>query len=139
MYYYAVAFVWVVYAFHTLLNDKALWVAQLAPIIYLLQVRVFWLLWFGGVFSIRFVGSPPFLLILSGQAKYFFIPFKGTSKANQTKQQQQQNKNILNKNFKNLKEEKRKKMTMYKLSTDWAGDHSRVSAAEYDTLPFYWN
>ena len=22
-------------------------------------------------------------------------------------------------------------------STGWAGDHSRVSAAEYDTLPFY--
>ena len=37
-------------------------------------------LWFGGVFTIRFVGSPPFLLILSGQAKYFFIPFKGKTK-----------------------------------------------------------
>ena len=49
------------------------------PIIYLLQAVVFWLLWFGGVFTIRFVGSPPFLLILSGQAKYFFIPCKGTS------------------------------------------------------------
>ena len=35
------------------------------------------------MFTIRFVGSPPFLLILSGQAKYFFIPFKGTSKPNQ--------------------------------------------------------
>ena len=23
------------------------------------------------------------------------------------------------------------------ISTGWAGDHSRVSAAEYDTLPFY--
>ena len=44
---------------------------------------VFWLLWFGGVFTIRFVGSPPFLLILSGQAKYFFISFKGTSKQKQ--------------------------------------------------------
>ena len=65
-------------AFHTL-NDKALWVAQLAPITYLLQAIVFWLLWFGGVFTIRFVSSPPFLLLLSGQAKYFFIPFKGTS------------------------------------------------------------
>ena len=52
----------------------------LAPIIYLLQATVFRLLWFGGVFTIRFVGSPPTLLILSGLAKYFFIPFKGTSK-----------------------------------------------------------
>ena len=34
-----------------------------------------------------FVGSPPFLLILSGQAQYFFIPFKGTSNPNQTKQE----------------------------------------------------
>ena len=51
----------------------------LAPIIYLLQAIDFWLLWFGGVFTIRFVGSPPLLLILSGQAKYFFVPFKGTS------------------------------------------------------------
>ena len=86
-----------IYAFHTLLelNDKALWLAQLAPIVYLLQAIVFWLLWFGGVFTVRFVGSPPFLLILSGQAKYFFIPFKGTRKPNQTKQQQ--NNNILNK------------------------------------------
>ena len=31
-----------------------------------------------------FIDSPPFLLILSGQAKYFFIPFKGTSKQNKT-------------------------------------------------------
>ena len=46
---------------------------------------VFWLLRFGGVFTIRFVGSPPFLWILSGQAKYFFISFKGTSKPNKTK------------------------------------------------------
>ena len=46
-----------------------------------------------------FVGSPPFLLILSGQAKYFFIPFKGTCKPNQRKQQEQ-NKNILNTNEK---------------------------------------
>ena len=87
---------------------KALWVAQLAPIIYLLQTIVFWLLWFGGVFTIRFVGSPPFLLILSGQAKYFFIPFKGTSKQNKTKQQQI--KNILNKILKILKEKKKKKI-----------------------------
>ena len=58
--------------------------------------RPYNLLWFGGVFTIRFVGSLPFLLVLSGQAKYFFIPFTaGTSKPNQTKQQQ--NKNILNK------------------------------------------
>ena len=48
-------------------------------VIYLLQAIVFWLLWFDGVFTIRFVGSPLLLLILSGQAKYFFIPFKGTS------------------------------------------------------------
>ena len=66
------------------LDDKALWVAQLAPIIYLLQAVVFWLLWFG-VFTIRFVSSPPFLLILPGQAKYIFIPFKGTSKPNHRK------------------------------------------------------
>ena len=64
-------------------------VTQLAPIIYLLQTVVFWLLWFGGVFTIRFVGSPPFLLILSGQAKYTFIPFKGTSKPNQTTTKQE--------------------------------------------------
>ena len=87
-------------------------VAQLARIIYLLQAIVFWLLWFGGVFTSRFVGSPPFLLILSGQAKYSFIPFKRTSKPNQT--------NLLNKKIKKyikyvfFKEEKRKKMTMYK-------------------------
>ena len=54
-----------------------------APIIYLLQAIVFWLLWFGGVFTIRFVSSLLFLLILSGQANYFFIPFKGTRKPNQ--------------------------------------------------------
>ena len=64
MYYYAIAFVCEY---------------LLAPIIYLLQAIVFWLLWFDGVFTIRFVGSLPFLLILSGQAKYFLIPFKGTS------------------------------------------------------------
>ena len=62
-----------------------------APIIYLLQAIVFWLLWFGGVFTIRFVGSPLFLLILSGQANYFFIPFKGTRKPNK-KQNKQKNK-----------------------------------------------
>ena len=62
--------------------------------------------------TIRFVGSLPFLLVLSGQAKYFFIPFKGTSKPNQIKQQQ--NKNILNNILKKIKEEKGKKMTMYK-------------------------
>ena len=112
-----------IYAFHTL-NDKTLWVAQLAPIIYLLQAIVFLLLWFGGVFTIRFVGISPFLLILSGQAKYFFIPVKGTSKpTNQTnKQKRKQKKEHIiikfktnkkqNKN-KKLKEEK-KKMTMYK-------------------------
>ena len=85
-----------IYAFHTL-NDKTLWVAQLAPIIYLLQAIVFWLLWFGGVFTIWFVGSPPFLLILSCQAKYFFIPFKGTSKPNKNKTKQKNNKQKLNK------------------------------------------
>ena len=56
-----------------------------APIIYFLQAIVFWLLWFGGVFTIRFVGSPLFLLILSGQANYFFIPFKGNQTKNETK------------------------------------------------------
>ena len=45
----------------------------------LLTVVVWWCVYH------RFVGSPPFLLILSGQAKYFFIPFKGTSKPNQKK------------------------------------------------------
>ena len=42
----------------------------------------------GGVY-VRFVGSLPFLLVLSGQAKYFFIPFKGTSKPNQTTTKQE--------------------------------------------------
>ena len=98
-----------IYAFHTL-NDKALWLAQLAHIIYLLQAIFFWLLWFGGVFTIRFIGSPPFPLILSGQAKYFFIPFKGTRKPNQTKQQQQ-NSNILKKIKIKKYKNKRKKMT----------------------------
>jgi len=63
-------------------------------------------LWFGGVFTIRFVGSPPFLFILSGQAKYFFVPLKGTSKPNETKQQQ--NKNVLNKKLKEEKKENHK-------------------------------
>ena len=94
MYYYAIAFV-CEYLCIPYLNDKALWVTQLAPIIYLLQAIVFWLLWFGGVFTIRFVGSPPLLLILSSQAKYFFIPFKWTSKPNQ--------KHILNEQFKKKK------------------------------------
>ena len=46
----------------------------------------------GGVsqFTIRFVGNPPFLLILSGQGKYVFIPFKGTLK--QTKPNNNNNK-----------------------------------------------
>ena len=97
-----------IYAFHTLIKWQKLFaVAQLAPIIYLLQAIVFWQLWFGDVFTIRFVGSPPFLLILSGQAKYFFIPFKGTSKPN--KKQNKQNKNILNKiQFKKKKLKKQK-------------------------------
>ena len=45
----------------------------------------------------RFVGSPSFLLILSGQAKYCFILFKGTSKPNQkqNKQKQEHIKKIL--------------------------------------------
>ena len=88
MYYYAIAFVYeynlCIYIILCIPYRKALWVAQLTPIIYLLQAIVFWLLWFGGVFTTRFVGSPPFLLILSGQAKYFFIPFKAASKPNQT-------------------------------------------------------
>ena len=81
MYYYAIAFVCVYF---------------LAPIVYLLQAIVFWLLWFGGVFTIRFFGSPLLLLILSGQAKYFFIPFKGTSKPTkkQTKKQKKNKKNL---------------------------------------------
>ena len=97
---------------------STLWVAQLAPIIYLLQAIVFWLLWFGGVFTIRFVGSPPFLLILSGQAKYFFIPFKGTrpppppqkkkKKKKKKKKNTQQNKNIFNKKKKKKKKNRRK-------------------------------
>ena len=72
------------------------------------------------MFTIRFVGSPPFLLILSGQAKYFFIPFKGTSKPKKERKKKRggggggTNKQILNKINKTLKEEKRKKMTMYK-------------------------
>ena len=94
MYYYAFVceFLCIPY-----LNDKALWVAQLPPIIYLLQVIVFWLLWFCGVFTISFVSSLPFLLILSGQAKYFFVPFKGTRKPNQTTHTQNNNNNKTNK------------------------------------------
>ena len=86
-YYYAIAFV-CEYLCIPYFNSmtKLFAVAQLAPIINLLQAIVFRLLWFGGVFTIRFVGSPQFRLILSGQAKYFFIPFKGTSKPNETKQ-----------------------------------------------------
>ena len=52
------------------------------------------------MFTIKFVGSPPFLLILSGQAKYFFIPFKGTSKPKKERKKKGgggTNKQILNK------------------------------------------
>ena len=59
---------------------------------------IFWLLWFGGVFAIRFVGSPLFLLILSGQAKYFFIPFKGTSNHHHPLPKNNNNKNNNNNN-----------------------------------------
>ena len=95
MYYYAFVCEYLCIPY---LNDKALWVAQLPPIIYLLQVIVFWLLWFCGVFTISFVSSPPFLLILSGQAKYFFIPFKGTSNPPQKKQKKNNNNNNNNNN-----------------------------------------
>ena len=84
MYYYAIAFVCVYF---------------LAPIVYLLQAIVFWLLWFGGVFTIRFFGSPLLLLILSGQAKYFFIPFKGTSKPTKKQKKTTKKKQKTENNF----------------------------------------
>ena len=66
MYYYAIAFV-CEYLCIPYFNSmtKLFAVAQLAPIINLLQAIVFWLLAivFLSVFTIRFVGSPPFLSI----------------------------------------------------------------------------
>ena len=38
---------------------------------------------------------------------------------------------------KKKKKRKNKNKNKTSFSTHWAGDHSRVSAAEYDTLPFY--
>ena len=108
MYYYAIAFV-CEYLCIPYLNEKALWVAQLAPIIYLLQAIVFWLLWFGGVFTIRFVGSPTFLLILSGQAKHFCIPFKGTSNSPHSPKNQKTPKNIVNLKKKKLRRKEKRK------------------------------
>ena len=91
MYYYATAFV-CEYLCIPYFNSmtKLFAVAQLAPIINLLQAIVFWLsvgysllvcLPLGLSLVRRFS-----VLILSGQAKYFFIPFKGTSKPNKPKQ-----------------------------------------------------
>ena len=59
------------------------------------------------MFTIRFVGSPPLLLILSGHAKYFFIPFKGTSKPQKRKEEkrkEKKKKNVLNKKRRKKKE-----------------------------------
>ena len=68
-----------IYAFHTLTK----WQISLSRSTRT-HYLVFWLLWFVGMFTIRFVGSPPFLLILSGQVKYFFL-FHLKEQANQTK------------------------------------------------------
>ncbi len=60
------------------------------------------------MFTIRFVGSPPFLLILSGQAKYFFIPFKGTSKPNQKKKKNPKNNTAKQEHIKKKKKKDKK-------------------------------
>ena len=58
------------------------------------------------MFTISFVGSPPFLLILPGQAKYFFISFKGTSKPNHIKNKQTKTP-TKQEHIKKIKEKKR--------------------------------
>ena len=127
MYYYAIAFV-CEYLCIPYFNSmtKLFAVAQLAPMINLLQAIVFWLLWFGGVFTIRFVGSPLFLLILSGQANYFFIPFKGNQTKNETKNKKQTR-------IKFLKKLKKKKERKWPCIND-----SKIKAESATTDRQYW-
>ena len=77
MYYYAIAFVCEYF---------------LAPIVYLLQAIVFWLLWFGGVFTIRFVGR---LLLLFCQVKLSTSLFHLKEQANQPKNNNKNPHNFL--------------------------------------------
>ena len=97
-----------IYAFHTLIK----WQSSLsrstrthylfAAGYSLLTVVVWWCV------TIRFVGSPPFLLILPGQARYFFIPFKGTSKPNHQQQQQKTKTKTKQKQKREREREKKK-------------------------------
>ena len=79
---------------------------RLSPLVICCRLESFGLLWFGGAFTVKLVGSPPFWLVKSSQVLQVFISYKGTSK---TKQQPQSNNINKTKQLKNKRGKEKKK------------------------------